>query len=529
MQAIPVLEVQVSNNHVFSIQEKRMKKPTVSILTLTMIGCAAVSGNAMATELGWYGGLNVGRAKAKIDNWPMIRGLNASGLGVTGLSNDDRDTGYKIFGGYKFNNNFALEAGSFDLGRIGYTATTTPAGTFNGSTKIRGLHFDALAIAPLGVKLSAFGKLGLQYSQAKSSYYASGAVATPADPNPREHDVSYKSGLGLQYDFTDSVGLRGEWERYRMKDVLGSRSDIDMLSVGLVVQFGNDAEDNTSPTAAARVPVAAEDTTTKTAEPPRWVTVPVQGRAEQYCNIVDLNFPINREDIQNEEKEKLKVLGTFLEKYPRTTAVIEGHTDNVGNSDTNLALSQKRAESVVNYLLDGFNVDPSRLSAVGYGESRPIADNSTEEGKRINRRIGAVIACAKDIVGLAAAPARMTVALEMEFDPLNSEIEPQYHEQLRKVANYMTSNPSLNATVEGHSARYLGTGLQKVRFAPDLALEISEKRAQNVVNYLADKFGIDRSRLAVAAFGETHPTAYGTTLETQQENHRVNIVFSYPK
>ncbi len=504
-----------------------MKKIVKAVGTLSLLGCAVLASQvALATDLGWYGGLNVGRSRAKIDSWRIIEGLGTSGFTVTDFSNDDRDTGYKIFGGYKFNNNFALEAGSFDLGQFGYTATTVPAGTLDGSIKIKGLNFDALGIAPLGDKLSAFGRLGLQYAQVKDSFTGTGAVATPYDSNPRKRAFNYKAGFGLQYDFTESVGLRGEWERYRINDAVGSRGDIDMLSVGLVVQFGNDSA-STAPTPAPAP--AWKAAPAPKAEAPRRVIVPIPAKTEQYCSILDLTFPINRENIDNEDKEKLKVLGTFLEKYPKTTAVIEGHADDVGDSDANLALSKKRADSVVDYLIDGFKINRSRLTAVGYGETRPIADNSTEEGKRMNRRIDAVIACANDIAGLAVAPARLTMALEMEFDPLSSEIDPQYRDELRNVANYMKAHPSLNASVEGHAGKYLGTGGQKVQVQSDLAMDISETRAQNVVNYLVKNFGIARSRLSVAAFGQTQRVAYGTTLETQQENRRVNIVFTYPK
>lgn len=262
---------------------------------------------------------------------------------------------------------------------------------------------------------------------------------------------------------------------------------------------------------------------------PLLVTVPVKVKTQQYCSILDLQFEIKQDDIQREEKEKLAVLGTFMNKYPDTTAVIEGHTDNVGTSDSNLKLSQRRAESLVSYLVNYLHISPSRLTAVGYGEMRPIADNSTSEGKQMNRRIGAVIACATEIEGFNVFPARITIAMEMEFDPYKSDIEPQYLIQLARVANFMKVNPSVTATVEGHAGKFVGIGKEREKVSPGMAMSVSYLRAQNVVNYLVDNQSVARSRFSTEGFGQTRRISYGTTLEGQQENRRVNIVFNYAK
>lgn len=76
----------------------------------------------------------------------------------------------------------------------------------------------------------------------------------------------------------------------------------------------------------------------------------------------------------------------ILEANPATVLVVEGHTDSQGDFASNLVLSQQRAEAVVAYLVGG-GIDAGRLSAVGYGEGRPIADNATLEGRAQNRRI----------------------------------------------------------------------------------------------------------------------------------------------
>jgi OOP family OmpA-OmpF porin len=84
-----------------------------------------------------------------------------------------------------------------------------------------------------------------------------------------------------------------------------------------------------------------------------------------------------------------------MKAYPKTTAVIEGHTDNVGSAEYNQKLSQARANSVRQYLIDNFGIKASRLSAIGYGLTKPIASNDTEEGRQKNRRVQVVVKTVK--------------------------------------------------------------------------------------------------------------------------------------
>ena len=482
---------------------------------LGLVGFAAVSGQAaLAAESGWYGGLSIGQSKGWISH---DRIATQVGVPVTGISFDDEDTdvGYKLLGGYKFNKHFAVEGGYFNLGQFGFTASYAPASSFTGSMKLQGVNLDALGILPLTEKFSAFGRLGVIYAEAKDTFTGTGAGAGVAAsaPNPKKSDTNYKYGVGLQYDFTRALSMRGEWERYRVNDAVGNTGDIDMVSVGLVYMFGTSEP---APKAAAPAPYVAP---VAVAAAPVLVIVPIVAKTQQYCSILDIQFEINKSTVQREAEEKLDTVVTFMRKYPNTTAVIEGHTDEVGASGDNMRLSQSRADSMVNYLASK-GIARTRLQAVGYGETRPIADNSTEIGKRLNRRINAIIACATDIEGIAPIPARIAMALELEFDRNSAVVRPQYREELLKVANFMKANPRVTATVEGHTGN-----LQATREA---AMEISQRRAQNVLNYLVTEFGVDRSRLAAEGFGQTRRFAYNTSLEGQQDNRRVNIIFDFP-
>jgi OmpA-OmpF porin, OOP family len=481
-----------------------MKRIFKTAGALGLVSCAVMSSAFAATgNEFWYIGGNIGQSRAKIDD----ASISANLPGTVSISDDNHHTGYKLFGGYQFNKNFAVEGGYFNLGQFGYTATTVPAGTLNGNAKFQGLNIDAVGMLPLDKKFSVFGRLGLQYAQAKDNFSSTGAVLAPTNPNPSKNALKYKAGLGVQYDFNRSLGMRVEAERYRVNDAVGNNGDINMYSVGLVYRFGQKK-------AVTPPPVAQ-------------VIVPVVVKTQRYCSILDIQFEIKQQEVQREDKEKLAVLGTYMNKYPDTTAVIEGHTDDVGESDYNLKLSQQRADSVVNYLVNDLHVARSRLTAVGYGETRPIADNNTSEGQQANRRIDAVIACVTDIAGLKVQPARITMAMELGFDTGKSNIGPEYLDGLRQVADFMKANPSVTATVEGHADKYLGTGSDREKLNAGVQMQLSQDRAQNVVNYLVDNQGISRSRLSTESYGETGRVAYDTTLQGQEENRRVNIIVNY--
>ena len=490
--------------------------------TLGLVALSVIAGSfAVAADSGWYVGSNIGQSRAKIDDPKITSGLLGAGFATTSITDDDRHVGFKLFGGYQFNRHFALEGGYFDLGEFGFTASTTPAGTLHGDVKLKGVNLDAVGILPFTQKFSGFGRVGVNYADVKDTFGGTGSVNV-ISPNRSKRAANYKFGVGLEYDFIESLGMRAEAERYRINDGVGNKGDIDLISLGLVYRFGGNP-----PAARAAIPPplpapAAAPVVAMVPEPvvvP--VVVPVPPRNQKYCSILDIQFEVNQVDIQRQEKEKLGVLGTFLNKYPDTTAVIEGHTDNVGQAEQNMKLSQRRAQSVVSYLEDNLHITPSRLSAVGYGDMRPLADNRTEEGKRQNRRIGAVVACATDIEGLKVIPARITMAMLIEFDRNKADIRPRYRDQLRRMANFLKANPSVSATVEGHTGNLQAT--------PELAQEISQRRAQNVVNYLVDDFGIARSRLSAEGFGQARRYAYNTSLEGQQENRRVNIIIDYAK
>ncbi|MBW2180218.1 MAG: OmpA family protein [Deltaproteobacteria bacterium] len=103
-----------------------------------------------------------------------------------------------------------------------------------------------------------------------------------------------------------------------------------------------------------------------------------------------VEFDTNKSFVRPAYHERIKEVADYMNKHSDVDAVIEGHTDSRGSDQYNQSLSQRRADSVRQYLIDKFGISASRLTAKGYGESKPIADNNTAQGRQRNRRVIAV-------------------------------------------------------------------------------------------------------------------------------------------
>jgi outer membrane protein W/outer membrane protein OmpA-like peptidoglycan-associated protein len=97
-------------------------------------------------------------------------------------------------------------------------------------------------------------------------------------------------------------------------------------------------------------------------------------------------FDFDSAELRPESITELERVVTFMNDVPFATSLIEGHTDSIGTEAYNLKLSDRRAKAVYDYLTSR-GVDPARLSSIGHGEAKPIADNATAEGRQLNRRV----------------------------------------------------------------------------------------------------------------------------------------------
>jgi outer membrane protein OmpA-like peptidoglycan-associated protein len=111
----------------------------------------------------------------------------------------------------------------------------------------------------------------------------------------------------------------------------------------------------------------------------------IKYRPAEVFTLDNVYFDVNKAKLRADSYKELNELVNYLERKKHIRIEIAGHTDNVGSEEANQKLSQQRAESVKQYLVSK-GIDAGRIEAKGYGESKPVADNNSKEGKQKNRR-----------------------------------------------------------------------------------------------------------------------------------------------
>jgi len=188
------------------------------IIVVAVLSLGSLIAACQVSAQSFYIGGSVG--KSDFDDNNAIPDLITSG------SVDGSDTGFKIFGGYQFNQNFGVELAWVDLGKASYSGTFSGIPVTGGSVKTSGLNLSAVGTLPLGSGFALFGKVGFLAWESKANDVTGGA---PFSGKADGTDLSL--GIGASYDFTKNFGIRAEWERFK------AVGDIDLLSVGVVYKF----------------------------------------------------------------------------------------------------------------------------------------------------------------------------------------------------------------------------------------------------------------------------------------------------
>jgi len=299
--------------------------------------------------------------------------------GTTGFSVKDKDdVGAKMMIGYEATDHIAIELAGGPMGKARLEPNDREV-KYNGYT--------------LGIVYDIFGELG-----GFSPLLKVGISKLDNSANiqyERDEDLLPFGGVGLKYEFDNGVALRGEYEYLA--------EDAQMLSLSLLKYFGGRKEPEVAPVVVTPPPAQPPEVVVSFNVPdsdndgvndirdgcpntPAGAKVDDSGCAMFEGVLQGVNFETNSSRLTESAKQILDEVAEELKLYPTVRIEVQAHTDSDGPAQYNQWLSERRAQSVIDYLVRK-GISPRRLIPMGYGETKPIADNSTEEGKARNRRV----------------------------------------------------------------------------------------------------------------------------------------------
>ncbi len=218
-----------------------------------------------------------------------------------------------------------------------------------------------------------------------------------------ENDLSYKSntllkdsevgGIIVNMDGRDAtlIGtVKNEQRSQEIETIIASLAGIRVVNNQLEIAKADGAEPKLITEPATEKLLEPEPEIALAPEPEVEAIKPSQEKVvEEMLQILDLagiTFLFGSDEITEQGINILNDVVRILNENQEFDVVVAGHSDSVGDDNINLDLSQRRAQSVMNYLISQ-GINAQRMNAVGYGESEPITSNDTQEGRAINRRI----------------------------------------------------------------------------------------------------------------------------------------------
>jgi len=367
------------SHHKRKINMKTHSAFSLSKLSLMSVACLGALNLSTASAQSvddpyYYFGVSGGQSTGRFNEEQMFGNVVRRNVNPTSFSRDDTDTAFKFFFGHQFNRNWGLELGYFDLGQYKFNIATAPPGNFNGEVKVRGINFNLVGTLPLSENFSAFAKAGGHYARTQDAFNGSGTVVV-LNATPSTRKTNFNGGVGLQYAFNPSFQMRVEFERFRIDNPVGDHGTVNLASIGLIFPFGRTMTPKPRMAEAVYVapapspPVSVAPTPVVIAPTPPVSVAPPMRRVSFSAESL---FGFDRSEISADGKMALDKFANDTRGSTYDTIIVEGHTDRIGSSSYNQALSERRADAVKSYLVTNARLDAPKVSSSGKGESTAV-------------------------------------------------------------------------------------------------------------------------------------------------------------
>ncbi|MBD2811650.1 porin OmpA [Xenorhabdus sp. Vera] len=340
-----------------------MKKTAIAVAVA--VAAFATAAQAAPKDNTWYTGAKLG--------WSQYHDVNFYGHGydtrIGNGSTHKSQLGAGAYVGYQANPYLGFELGYDWLGRMAYKGSVN-----NGAFRAQGIQLTTKLSYPVMDNLDVYTRLGGMVWRADSSAtYNANAVEGTGDKDQRrlkDHDtgISPLAAIGVEYALTKNLATRLDYQWVNnIGDAtsVGARPDNGLLSVGVSYRFGQDEA------APVVVPVA----------PAPVIPAPIVEN-KNFTLRSDVLFNFNKSTLKQEGKQELDNLYNQLANIDPTqgNVLVIGYTDRIGSQNFNLPLSQKRAQSVVDYLV-AKGIPAGSIQAEGRGKESPVTGSSCDNIK----------------------------------------------------------------------------------------------------------------------------------------------------
>ena len=335
------------------------------------------------------------------------------------------DKAYSLGLGYQFNNPWALE--------FVYLNADSKRSSNGSDVDVDQYRLDGLYHLP------NINSLNL------TPYLAAG-VGTADFSNGSNNNTQVNAGGGLKYAINDTISLRAD---FRLVDDVEAHHLDSVTSLGVQMTFGGSSNNptsnddgytsveqtytqaepepaqNTQPQQATQPDVVYSEPAEQVQEDPVEASPMTEENTEQADTMtqaepmtaspviaedkepsmtkqatteavkpqltLNIQFGTNKTSVEQKYYPEIEKLATYLEEHPQSTVIIEGHTDDTGAASYNQTVSEQRAKAIADVLIRTFEVSENRVTAIGYGEEKPMVENDSAEHRQANRRVIAVI------------------------------------------------------------------------------------------------------------------------------------------